>query len=92
MDNKFSDIFIDKSDSFKLRQLSTEQREQVLHHVINSVLTARQRDCLVLRFFEGMSVTQIALHYGVNPSTVSRHIKKAKIKIAKSLPYYLLDV
>ena len=52
-------------------------------------LTGRQKECLILKYYKNLNVTQIALKLGVGKSTVSRHIKKAKLRLYKVLNYYL---
>ena len=52
-------------------------------------LTARQRQLLRMRYEEDMSVTQIARELGVDKSTVSRTIARAKRRLYKCLRYGL---
>lgn len=52
-------------------------------------LTARQRELLRLRYEEEMSVTEIAKKLGVDKSTVSRTITRAKRRLYKCLRYGL---
>ena len=52
-------------------------------------LTARQREMLRLRYEEEMSVTEIARMLGVNKSTVSRTITRAKHRLYRCLRYAL---
>ena len=52
-------------------------------------LTARQRELLRLRYDESMSVTEIAGLLGVDKSTVSRTISRAKRRLYKCLRYGL---
>jgi len=51
-------------------------------------LTARQLQCVRLMYVGGKSVTDIAAELGVAPSTVSRHLKKARARIKKVMRYY----
>lgn len=52
-------------------------------------LTARQREVLSLYYDRGMTIPQIAEHLGVNRSTVSRTLRRAKDKLHRFLQYTL---
>ena len=52
-------------------------------------LTDRQRQMLALYYDEGMTVPQIALELGLNRSTVSRTIRRAKERLYHCLRYSL---
>ncbi|WP_298022638.1 sigma-70 family RNA polymerase sigma factor [uncultured Dysosmobacter sp.] len=52
-------------------------------------LTARQRQMLTLYYDHGMSIPQIALKLGLNRSTVSRTIRRAKERLYHCLQYTL---
>ncbi len=53
------------------------------------VLTPRQREVVALYFDQGMTIGQIAMHLGVNRSTVSRTLGRAKRRLFISLRYSL---
>lgn len=55
-------------------------------------LTERQRAILSDFYFEGKSVTEISKDYGVNKSTVSRHLKRSKEKLHTVLSYGFIPV
>ena len=44
-----------------------------------------------LKYYNKLTVTQIAFKLGVGKSTVSRHISKAKNRLHKLLTYYLIS-
>ncbi|MCI1965662.1 MAG: sigma-70 family RNA polymerase sigma factor [Oscillospiraceae bacterium] len=50
-------------------------------------LTGRQMQCVILCYKEGKSVSEIAAELGLAPSTVSRHLKKARLRLQKILRY-----
>lgn len=52
-------------------------------------LTARQRQLLYMRFEENKTVTEIARELGVDKSTVSRTIGRAKKRLYQCLRYGL---
>lgn len=53
--------------------------------VINTRLTTRQRELLTRYYLDGENIPQLAKLYGLNKSTVSRHIAYAKRKIKKAV-------
>ena len=62
---------------------------KVLPKAIEGELTDRQKECLVLKYYDNLSLNQIALALDIDRSTVSRHIKKARSRLYKILTYYL---
>lgn len=52
-------------------------------------LTARQRQILRMNFEQGMTVTEIARALGINKSTVSRTLMRAKRRLYRCLRYAL---
>lgn len=52
-------------------------------------LTARQREILRMNFEQNMTVTEIAHELGVNKSTISRTLARAKRRLYKCLRYAL---
>lgn len=52
-------------------------------------LTARQRQILRMNFEQNMTVTEIACALGVNKSTISRTLKRAKRRLYHCLRYAL---
>ena len=62
---------------------------KILSKAILGELTERQRECLTMRYYQKLTVTEIASRLGVGKSTVSRHIKKAKLRLQHVLNYYI---
>ena len=60
-----------------------------LTQAIEEVLTARQRQILLLYFFQNMTVSQIADHLHIAKSTVSRSLARSIEKLEKTLHYSL---
>lgn len=54
---------------------------------IDTELTGRQKDCLTMRVYQKMSVEDIAAKLGIRPTTVYKHIKKAKEALKKCRKY-----
>ncbi|MFU0831917.1 MAG: Sigma70-r4-2 domain-containing protein [Oscillospiraceae bacterium] len=50
-------------------------------------LTARQMQCVRLYYAEQKKIVEIAQELGVSPSTVCRHLKKARLRLKKILQY-----
>ena len=61
---------------------------QALRDVITEQLSPRQKDYLMLYYYEGLTMCEIAARYAVNVSTVSRTIARAKARIARFLHYF----
>lgn len=62
---------------------------KILSKAIIGELTERQRECITMRYYQKFSVTEIAVKLNIGKSTVSRHIKKARIRLQKILDYYI---
>lgn len=62
---------------------------QNLRRARQQELTARQRQMLELYYDRGMNMPQIAAELGVNCSTVSRTIRRAKRRLYRCLRYSL---
>ena len=58
-----------------------------LRRAMDSELTPRQRQMLVLYFLEGVKMHEIAEELGVNKSTVSRTVSRGKSRLQKCLKY-----
>ena len=54
---------------------------------IDTELTGRQKDCLTMRVYQNMSVEDIAAKLGIRPTTVYKHITKAKEALKKCVKY-----
>ncbi len=60
----------------------------ILNKAIQKELTDNQRICLVEYYVSGMKMKDIAQMLSLNPSTVSRHIRKACEKLRHIASYY----
>ena len=69
-------------------ELLTRLRQN-LRRARQQELTPRQQQVLTLYYDQGMSMTQIAQTLGVNCSTVSRTIRRAKQRLYRCLRYCL---
>lgn len=77
------------------RQNAEDNSEQLarlrrgLRQAREQELTPRQRQMLELYFDRGMNIPQIAEKLGVNRSTVSRTLRRAKARLYRYLRYAL---
>ncbi|MBQ5397896.1 MAG: sigma-70 family RNA polymerase sigma factor [Ruminococcus sp.] len=62
--------------------------KELAKKAILNELTDKQRYCLCQYYITGRSMKSIAAELGVNPSTVTRHIKKATQRIKRIAAYY----
>ena len=66
-----------------------EQLRRNLRRAREQELTPRQREILALYYDRGLKMPQIARKLGVNRSTVSRTVKRAKERLYRCLRYAL---
>lgn len=78
-----------------LRENAEDNAEQLarlrrnLRRARERELTARQRQMLALYYDQGMNTPQIARELGLNRSTVSRTLRRAKERLYQYLQYTL---
>lgn len=66
------------------------RRQRLLHNLTKAVaeeLTPRQREMLHLYYYEQLNMVQIAARLGVNKSTVSRTLYRARRRLHHILQY-----
>ena len=66
---------------------SNKQIIKFLHEIINDDLTKTQKQYIIMYYMNDMKIHEIAYMFGVNKSTVSRTIKRAKNRIYERLKY-----
>ncbi len=69
-----------------------ERLKSSLKKAINSELTDCQKFAVEEFYFNNKTVTQISRELGVNKSTVSRHLKRARERLGHALKYGLYDI
>lgn len=74
----------DENNNTEIRKIATK----ALKKVIEEQLSSRQKQFIVLYYYEEMDMPAIAKMCGVNPSTVSRTLNRARQNIYKYLKYY----
>ncbi len=62
--------------------------KKILKKAIAEELSGMQKYCLVEHFIRGRKMKDIASELDINPSTVTRHIKRAKEKLRHIASYY----
>ncbi len=62
----------------------------IIRDVIETELTKRQKQILILYFYKNLKMTEISKMLNINKSTVSRTIERGIKKIHKFLKYYKL--
>jgi RNA polymerase sigma factor (sigma-70 family) len=65
------------------RLVADERQAAVLEAVRG--LPVRQRDCVVLRYFQELGIDDIALTLGVSPNSVKTHLKRALATLSSRL-------
>lgn len=66
---------------------SLQKIARLIHKAVEIELTGIQRDYFVAYYFEGMTMAEIADSCGVNKSTVSRTVSRARKRMARVLKY-----
>ena len=77
-----------RNNQGKDNSASRDRMKRILNKAIANELTSRQRECLRLRYLDGMPVKNIAKEMELSNSTVSRHISAAMRKLKKVASYY----
>lgn len=62
--------------------------KKILQRAIEDELTDKQRYCICQYYLQGKNMKTIASQLNVNPSTVTRHIQKAKSRLRHVAKYY----
>lgn len=76
--------------SSKMGRNNSDIRNRMKKLIVISIgteLTDRQKDCLTMRVYQNMSVEDIAAKLGIRPTTVYKHITKAKAALKKCVKY-----
>lgn len=67
--------------------LEKETLLSYLRNIIEYELTEKQKFCIRRYYFEGKSMREIAKELGITEPTVSRHLKKARLRLENSVRY-----
>ena len=72
----------------KLRKIA----KKALREVVSEELTSRQKQFIVLYYYENTKMADIAEICGVNVSTVSRTLRRARNNILDRIKYYFIKI
>ncbi len=64
-----------------------KRRKMLIGLVAKNELSQRQKVCISMYYADNIKMSEIAKELGITKSTVSKHIKKAKLRIEKYLKY-----
>lgn len=62
---------------------------ELVRMAVERELTERQRQCVELYYFQGMTMERTARELGLNKATVCRHLQKARGRVQRVLGYAL---
>lgn len=89
--NKSADNLFGKRQFQKLSNSDNSEEYgeniQIVNSIIRNELTEKQRKCLTMYYRKNMNTVEISKTLKICPSTVWRHIKKAKNKVKDILKY-----
>lgn len=60
---------------------------RVIQRAVDGELTERQRECVRLYYYEGHKMAEVAGILGIQTPAVSRHLKKARVRLENVLGY-----
>ncbi len=69
--------------------MQMEIARDALQRAIGTDLTERQREVILLHYYEECGVTEIASRLELDKSTVSRTLKRARERLRKSMQFYM---
>ena len=78
-------FFLGRPDQREERDLSLAK--EALGQAMRRELTPRQRACVELYYFQGLTEERAAQELGVSKPTVCRHLQKARGRLEKALRY-----
>ncbi len=70
-------------------EYNIKQIRRVLPRVIDEKLTLRQRQCVQMYYFKKLNMQEIGEVLGIDRTTVSRNLSRARKRIKTSLEYLL---
>lgn len=86
LDEENSDIIaFSLSDHGHDNHARLDMLKRAMMNAVKSELTDRQRDCIIMYYFQNMKMKDIAATLCLSKSTVTRHIQSAKRKLRKTV-------
>jgi RNA polymerase sigma-70 factor (ECF subfamily) len=89
-DKELFKLFNNNNQEAETNSETRRLAKKAMKKVIEEQLTARQKQVLVLYYFNEIDMPTIAKMLDVNVSTVSRTLKYARNKLLNYLKYYFL--
>ena len=89
-DKELFKLFNNNNEEAETNAETRRLAKKAMKKVIEEQLTARQKQVLVLYYFNEIDMPTIAKMLDVNVSTVSRTLKYARNKLLNYLKYYFL--
>lgn len=77
-----------KIDLFDQEDLERKRFLKLLKNIINGELTEKQKSCIMLYYGKNVKMKGISKELNISISSVSKHIKKAKLHIKKNIDYF----
>ena len=90
-DKELFKLFNNNNQEAETNSETRRLAKKAMKKVIEEQLTARQKQVLVLYYFNEIDMPTIAKMLDVNVSTVSRTLKYARNKLLNYLKYYFIN-
>ncbi|MBQ3692290.1 MAG: sigma-70 family RNA polymerase sigma factor [Clostridia bacterium] len=90
LNQQMEDLYCVSIDGSKFSDTNEEEVDKMrdmLSHAMRYTLTEKQKNCLSMYYFDKMTMKEIAATLGVNQSTVSRHVRAARVKLERLRAY-----
>lgn len=81
-------VFFNSDFSSASNSPEVKRMKKMLMEILLGELTSRQRECIVMYYYENRKIDDIAKSLSVCKSTVSRHIKAGEKKLKNVAKYY----
>ena len=92
---RYSDTFTGRTDrsiraiiECRSNENSVRKLKNLLLNVINNELTPRQKEIIMLYYFQGVDTVTIARQSGVTPQAVSAVMSRARKRLYRIMKYY----
>ena len=70
-------------------EIPAQRLRRVLLKVINNELTPRQKEIIMLYYFQNKDIVTIGRELGVTPQAVSAAMSRARLRMFRILQYYI---